>query len=193
MRARPLKLRTAWTQFYACRGSRDGDADMGRTMTRFVGDTRVASLLGTAFVPHQLAYVQEGALVGRTRRTDNVEDDFGNAVASLGELSGFHGLAVGGAEDDDGGAQRGVVWMLSLDDGGAVQRATKITATEAGAEVNRVGPLAGRLDGDRFGISAAETAAIGGGGAAGAAILLIPGPSGNRELPRPPDLPFRIL
>ncbi len=44
------------------------------------------------------------------------EDHFGVSVASLGDVDGdcFPDLAVGASDDDDGGMDRGAVWVLSL-------------------------------------------------------------------------------
>jgi hypothetical protein len=51
-------------------------------------------------------------------------DLFGRAVGSLGDLDGagpsVHAIAVGAADDDDGGTDRGAVWVLFLDDDGTV-------------------------------------------------------------------------
>ena len=53
---------------------------------------------------------------GFTGQLDD-EDQFGISVASLGDLNGdaVPDLAVGAAPDDDGGADRGAVWILFLD------------------------------------------------------------------------------
>ena len=46
----------------------------------------------------------------------NFDDNFGQGVAGLGDIDGdgFVDLAVGAPEDDDGGEDRGAVWILSL-------------------------------------------------------------------------------
>jgi hypothetical protein len=74
------------------------------------------------------------------------QDRFGSAVAELGDLDGdgVGEIAVGAEQDDDGGSNRGAVWILFLDRTGAVRAHQKISATEGGF----AGPL---LDGDRFG------------------------------------------
>ena len=78
---------------------------------------------------------------------DNV-DFFGHAVVSLGDLDGdgpsVLALAVGADHDDDGGSNRGAVWILFLNGDGTVNSYQKISDTEGG--------VTGILDdGDRFG------------------------------------------
>lgn len=75
-------------------------------------------------------------------------DHFGAAVANLGDLNrdGVTDIAVGAPGDDDGGTDRGAVWILNLDATGQVLNQQKISA------------LAGNLnvtlhDGDQFGAS----------------------------------------
>jgi hypothetical protein len=79
-------------------------------------------------------------------------DYFGESVASLGDLDGpGHSelaLAVGASLDDDGGTDRGAVWMLFLNSDGTVWGQQKISSTD--------GSFAGVLqDGDYFGSSVA--------------------------------------
>ncbi len=58
-------------------------------------------------------------------------DDFGTATASLGDLDGggpsVHAIAVGAALDDDGGIDRGAVYILFLNSGGTVLTTQKIS------------------------------------------------------------------
>ena len=64
---------------------------------------------------------------------DNV-DDFGTALASLGDLDGagasVRALAAGAASDDDGGTDRGAVYILFLDVAGTVLSSQKISDTQ---------------------------------------------------------------
>ncbi len=77
-------------------------------------------------------------------------DAFGTAVATLGDLNadGTEDLAVGAPGDDDGGQNRGAVWLLFLDADGGVQDSLKLSDADPG--------FAGRLsDRDAFGRSLA--------------------------------------
>ncbi len=75
-------------------------------------------------------------------------DLFGYSVASLGDLDGdgVGDLAVGAPLDDDGGHNRGAVWMLFLNTNGTVKSNQKISDTQGG--------FSGTLDNDdQFGSS----------------------------------------
>jgi len=78
-------------------------------------------------------------------------DYFGSAVANLGDLdgNGINDLAVGARGDDDGGINRGAVWILFLDNTGKVSRELKISDTQGYFD----GVLA---DGDGFGNAVAN-------------------------------------
>ena len=62
------------------------------------------------------------------------QDVFGVSAAALGDLDGdgVGDIAVGAEFDDDGGLDRGAVWILFLDPNGAVKSHQKISATEGG-------------------------------------------------------------
>ena len=78
-------------------------------------------------------------------------DLFGRSVGLVGDLEGDGTLelAVGAALDDDGGANCGAVWLLSLDATGAVVSNPKLSDTS--------GALAGALDdADGLGVSIAS-------------------------------------
>jgi len=82
---------------------------------------------------------------GFTGELDN-DDQFGSAVASIGDLNndGVLDLAVGAPGDDDGGDDQGAVWILFLDTLGRVVQNRKIS--------DRAGGFDGNLsDGDQFG------------------------------------------
>ena len=73
-------------------------------------------------------------------------DAFGMGCGELGDFNGdgWHDLAVPAPNDDDGGNQRGAVYVLFLGPGGAIQSTVKYSATSGG--------FAGALsDGDSFG------------------------------------------
>ena len=72
------------------------------------------------------AHAQPGTVLSHQKISDtkggfkgtlDINDHFGNSVASLGDLdgNGVSDLAVGANRDDDGGAYRGAVWVLFLD------------------------------------------------------------------------------
>ena len=82
---------------------------------------------------------------GFTGNLDN-DDRFGSAVAGIGDLNGdgFRDLAVGAPLDDDGGDDRGAVWILFMNADGTVAGNAKISDQQGG--------FSGDLDdGDQFG------------------------------------------
>jgi len=98
---------------------------------------------GTVFAQHRITEGQAG-FVGPL----GDDDWFGVSLAPLGDLDGagpaVTALAVGALRHDDGGSDRGAVWVLFLDGSGAVIGEQKLSATAGG--------FGGSLgDGDRFG------------------------------------------
>ena len=77
-------------------------------------------------------------------------DQFGSAVANIGDLEadGVIDLAAGAPLDDDGGTDRGAVWILFMNDDGTVDIEQKISDTEGNFP-------AGLDDSDRFGSAVA--------------------------------------
>ena len=85
-------------------------------------------------------------------------DRFGISVAVLGDLDGdgTPDLAIGAEGDDDGGTNRGAVWMLFLEPGGVVGAVRKISATAGNftdpipdqVQFGRAVAAIGDLDGD---------------------------------------------
>ncbi|MBL4753542.1 MAG: FG-GAP repeat protein [Flavobacteriales bacterium] len=75
-------------------------------------------------------------------------DNFGNYITGLGDLNGdgVEDIAVGNAFRDDGGLNRGAVWILFMNVDGTVKGHQVISSTLGGF----TGPL---RDGDRFGTS----------------------------------------
>jgi hypothetical protein len=79
-------------------------------------------------------------------------DQFGSAVTGLGDLDGdgINDLAVGADQSDDGGTDRGAVWILFMDKDGKVKSQQKIADGSGGFK----GDLS---DGDQFGSAVADT------------------------------------
>ena len=86
-------------------------------------------------------------------------DQFAISLAAAGDLDGdgLRELAVGARADDDGGTDRGAVWLLSLAADGSVAAQAKISSTAGGF----AGPLD---DGDFFGVSLAAPGDLDGDG-----------------------------
>ncbi|UCD73899.1 MAG: FG-GAP repeat protein, partial [Phycisphaerales bacterium] len=118
------------------------------TMTALIGLTLGLAAPAAPAQPgcvlsHQKISDTEGNFTGTL---DN-DDGFGGSAASLGDLDGdgVGDLAVGATHDDDGGADRGAVWVLFLN----TNTHQKISDTEGG--------FTGILDNeDRFGASLAS-------------------------------------
>ena len=86
-------------------------------------------------------------------------DQFGHDAAGIGDLDGdgVTDLAVGCWLDDDGGPDRGAVWVLFMNADGTVKAEQKISDTQGG--------FAGSLDdGDQFGTSVAALGDLDGDG-----------------------------
>ena len=92
------------------------------------------------------SYTKINEVSGSFNGVLNTEDFFGISIDEIGDLdgNGVNDLAVGTNGDDDGGANRGAVWILFLDTDDSVIASTKISNTS--------GNFNGVLDNnDRFG------------------------------------------
>ena len=148
-----------------------------RRGSRFFHFAFVAGMVTGLFVAGT-AWAQPGTVASNQKISDTVGgftgildnlDEFGGAVAYLGDLDGagpsVAALAVGAAFDDDGGANRGAVWILFLAANGTVLSHTKISETS-----NLIGaPLD---NDDEFGASVAFLGDLDGGGASVGAIAV---------------------
>lgn len=65
-------------------------------------------------------------------------DHFGSAVALIGDLdgNGYSELAVGARVDDDGGKDRGAVYILFMNEGATITSVQKISSTQGGFQGN---------------------------------------------------------
>ncbi len=109
---------------------------------------------GAAYV----LFLRQDGLVRKTQKISALEggftgdldpgDQFGRSLAGIGDLDGdgVPDMAVGVNYDDDGGMNRGAVYLLTLNRDGTVKRTTKISSTQGGF----VGPLRNQ---DEFGRS----------------------------------------
>jgi len=103
-------------------------------------------------------------------------DFFGRSVASLGDLDGddVNDIAVGAPDDDDGGGDRGAVWILFMNASGTVKSFQKISSTAGG--------FAGALDnGDEFGSSVASVGDLDGDGVVDLAVGAIADDDGGTD------------
>lgn len=126
----------------------DGGTDQGAVYVLFMDDN------GQVDVRQKISETQGGF----TGVLDN-EDHFGFAVAALGDLNkdGFTDVAVGAPGDDDGGVDRGAVWILNLNTQGQVLSQQKIS--------NVAGNLNETLDdNDQFGAALLSVSDLNGDG-----------------------------
>jgi hypothetical protein len=105
------------------------------TMIALIGSTlgfaAPAALAQPGWVlSHQKISATEGGFTGIL----DDQDRFGRSAESLGDLDGdgVGDLAVGAVNDDDGGSNRGAVWVLFLETTGTVKSHQKISSTEGG-------------------------------------------------------------
>ncbi len=109
-------------------GDDDGGLNQGAVYILFLNaDGRVRA--------HQKISELAGGFTGNLRAGDQM----GRAVANLGDLDGdgITDIAAGANYDDDGGSNRGAVWVLFLNSNGTVKRTAKISSLSGGF----VGPL----------------------------------------------------
>ncbi|MBU0975707.1 MAG: DUF4215 domain-containing protein [Patescibacteria group bacterium] len=118
-------------------GDDGGDWNQGAVWLLFLDEN-------SNVITHQKISEIEGNFTG----TLDLGDSFGTSVTNIGDLDndGNTDIAVGAYLDDDGGSNRGAVWILFLDDDNTVKSHQKISDTE--------GTFTGVLDdNDYFGSS----------------------------------------
>jgi acyl-coenzyme A thioesterase PaaI-like protein len=116
-----------------------------------------------------LSFQKISDLAGNFTATLDDSDELGNGVAWLGDLDGagasVAALAVCASFDDDGGFDRGAVYILFLNSNGTVSSHTKISDSSIDFNVTLV-------DGDEFGSSVAFLGDLDGNGPSTAAIAV---------------------
>ena len=95
----------------------------------------------------------------------DIQDAFGQSVAGIGDLDGdgINDAAVGAYFDDDGGLDRGAVYILFLNSKGAVKSEQKISDTAGGF-------TGGLENADRFGSSVISIGDLNGDGVSDLAV-----------------------
>ena len=135
-------------------GDDDGGLDRGAIWILFLNTD------GTVKTEQKISDTQGGF-----NGTLSNSDQFGSGVADVGDLDGdgVTDLAVGAWTDDDGGSNRGAIWILFLNTDGTVKSEQKISDTQGG--------FGGTLDnGDQFGRSVADIGDLDGDGVTDLAV-----------------------
>ena len=101
------------------------------------------------------------AMAGNFEGVLDDNDQFGSAAANIGDLNadGVIDLAVGAPLDDDGGTDRGAIWILLMNDDGTVDIEQKISNDEG-----RLSLIDVLDDDDQFGSAVAELGDLNGDG-----------------------------
>ncbi|MCH8151464.1 MAG: FG-GAP repeat protein [Planctomycetes bacterium] len=135
-------------------GDDDGGLDRGAIWILFLNTD------GTVNAEQKISDTQGGF-----NGTLSNSDLFGSGVADVGDLDsdGVTDLAVGAWMDNDGGSNRGAIWILFLNTDGTVKSEQKISDTQGG--------FGGTLDnGDQFGTSVANIGDLDGDGVTDLAV-----------------------
>ncbi len=140
----------------AAGAARDGDGGAGAGAVWVLFAATDASVIGQTKI---------SATTGGLVSTLEIGDQFGNAVAGIGDLDGDEvpDLVVGADGDDDGGVDRGAVYVLFMNSNGTVKAEQKISSTDGGLG-------SGLVDGDRFGTAVASLGDLDGDGVVDLAV-----------------------
>jgi len=119
--------------------NRDGvlDIAVGAPQDDDTGDNRGAVWILFLDSAGRLQELQKiSALAGDFAGELRDNDQFGSAIASIGDLDGdaISELAVGADNDSDGGTGKGAVWILFMNNDGSVKSAQKISAEQGDFE-----------------------------------------------------------
>lgn len=138
----------------SARNDDDGGQDRGAVYTMFMTES------GNAQANQKIS----SSLGGLTGQLDD-GDQFGQSIDGLGDLGGDNlgDLVVGAHGDDDGGPDRGAVYILNMHVAGVPKSYQKISSTQGGF----FGALS---DGDRFGSGVAALGDVNGDGVVDLAV-----------------------
>ena len=114
--------------------------------------------VGTVKAAQKISSTEGGLTASGVSLED--DDNFGISVASVGDFDSdtVTDICVGAYLDDDGGADRGAVYVLFLNSNGTVKVSQKISSTEGGLDASGVS----LDDNDYFGTSVASVGDVDG-------------------------------
>lgn len=142
-------------------GDLDGDGTLEVAVGAYLDDVNGVEDVGSVWI---LSLDETGMVQGQQQITSGIGgfggtldagDEFGVSVGALGDIDGDNvgDLAVGARYDDEGGRNRGAVWILSLNEDGTVKAENKISHATSGVSLSNndlfgQSVAGGDLDGD---------------------------------------------